>query len=140
MKKILLSLILLPLLACSCKSLRYSENTYTIKYNKYIDEGFYIYPKEASNISLNYIPISQICIEIQEGKPIEGQDLKGLVLIKEGDPNTFADKAVPTYEYMLDLLVTKAKKEGANAIINLNWDINEKGKHIIEGLAVKLEK
>lgn len=135
-KKLFLSLIITAVIS-SCASTKYAEYIHTEDYSKYSKEGFYIYPQETSNTSLTYTPLTNIHIFIQAGKPEKGQNLQGLSIIKEGDPHTFADMAIPTYEYMLDKIVNEAKKVGANAIINFKYNgiTNE-----IMGLAVKLEK
>ena len=113
----------------SCTSMRYSEKTYVNDYTKYVNEGFYIYPSNAVPSSLSYTPISEISIIFSAGKPGKSSDTDGLIIIKQGDPNTFADR-----------LVEKAKTFGANAIINLKGKNLNKDQYIIEGIAVKLDK
>ena len=123
----------------SCTSMRYSEKTYVNDYTKYVNEGFYIYPSNAVPSSLSYTPISEISIIFSAGKPGKSSDTDGLIIIKQGDPNTFADYAIASPEYMVDRLVEKAKTFGANAIINLKGKNLNKDQYIIEGIAVKLE-
>ena len=124
----------------SCTSMRYSEKTYVNDYTKYVNEGFYIYPSNAVPSSLSYTPISEISIIFSAGKPGKSSDTDGLIIIKQGDPNTFADYANASPEYMVDRLVEKAKTFGANAIINLKGKNLNKDQYIIEGIAVKLDK
>lgn len=124
----------------SCTSMRYSEKTYVNDYTKYVNEGFYIYPSNAVPSSLSYTPISEISIIFSAGKPGKSSDTDGLIIIKQGDPNTFADYAIASPEYMVDRLVEKAKTFGANAIINLKGKNLNKDQYIIEGIAVKLDK
>ena len=84
--------------------------------------------------------IPQISIIFSAGKPGKSSDTDGLIIIKQGDPNTFADYAIASPEYMVDRLVEKAKTFGANAIINLKGKNLNKDQYIIEGIAVKLDK
>lgn len=133
MKKII-SFAMLVALASSCTSLQYVENTYVQDYRQYVEEGFYIYPKECSNALLKYVPISYIEIDAHPGKPQKGQDTSGLAVLEYGDPNTFADTAVPTYKYLTDKLVKKAKEMGANAIISFQCV-----RYNASGIAVRLQ-
>ena len=137
-KTILLAMFAIGLV--SCRSLEYQEFTFVEDYSNYVGDGFYIYPKEASNITLDYVPVSIVDIEAHAGKPAKGQKLDGLLISENGDPNTFADLAVPTPEYMMKRLVEEAKKKGANAIINYKNVKIGRYRYRASGLAVKLTK
>ena len=139
MKKTIL-LAMLAISLASCRSLEYYEFTFVEDYSNYVGEGFYIYPEEASNITLEYVPISIIDIEAHAGKPAKGQKVDGLLINENADPNTFADLAIPTPEYMMKRLVEEAKKKGANAIVNYKNVKIGAYKYRASGLAVKLEK
>ena len=137
MKKLVLFLFAIAALAsCSTFStVKYSETLSGQLYNMYLDEGFYIYPKECSHNTPEYIPLSYLEFKVRPGKPEKGQDTTGLIIIKEGDPNTFADYAYPSYEYLVDKLVDAAKNLGANAIVDFSCVTNR-----ASGIAVKLIK
>lgn len=126
------------LMLYSCKSMYYSEKVYTLDFSKYTKEGFYIYPKEVTPLTLKYDPISDITITFKSG-----------VLTKEHDPSQFtvvdragfSGLAIPTSKYILDKVVQEAKKHKANALINFNIRYLDNFRKIeVSAIAVHIEK
>lgn len=136
MKKAIL-LAILAISMASCSTLRYHESVYVEDYSKYIEEGFYIYPKNAEHIILDYVPITYIEVNIQAGKPEEGTDISEFMVT--GDPHTFADIIKPTPEYLTKRIVEEAKEKGANAIIGFSMGMGTYT-YSVSGLAVKLKE
>lgn len=152
MKKLLFTLLSISVLA-SC-SPRYSEALYKSDYTQHVKEGFYIYPEGAVPSVLNYIPMASVSIVFTYGKPDKKTNSPGIMIIKDGAPQTFSDYAIPSKKYMIDKLVEAAKEYGANAIINLSGSELKKrtvatssgmvfefkeGDFIISGVAVKIQ-
>lgn len=136
MKKLLFTLLSIGVLA-SC-SPKYSETVYESDYTKYVKEGFYIYPDGALPAVLDYTPMASLSIVFTYGKPDKDKNNPGITIIKDGDPHTYSDYAVPSKEYMTSKLVEAAKVCGANAIINMKG--KEIGRqYVISGVAVKIQ-
>ncbi len=138
MKKLLFTLLSISILT-SC-SPRYSEALYKSDYTQHVKEGFYIYPEGAVPSVLNYIPMASVSIVFTYGKPDKKTNSPGIMIIKDGAPQTFSDYAIPSKNYMVEKLVDAAKQHGANAIINLKGKEIGKQQYVISGVAVKVPK
>ena len=136
MKKILYTIIII--LFCSCKSMYYSEKVYKLDFSQYTKEGFYIYPKEVTPITLKYEPVSDILIVFKSGKLPKGYDPSQFTII---DRVEFSGLAIPTDKYILEKVVQEAKKHNANSLINFSIRYLDNFKKIeVSAIAVRIEK
>jgi hypothetical protein len=92
----------------------YFEKTETLDFSKYQKEGFTISPIADG---FHYTPVSNISIGFREGV-LEGysRSKEGISIVPGVVDNWFS----PSIDYMLDMIVKEAKKQGANGILNFN--------------------
>lgn len=126
MKKIFIFVILLTLTSCG---MRYVICTNSIDYSAYTKDNFFI--TESNSVSFNYDPVGSISVDIFSG--LIDNPKKPTYTIKVGAYNSAEiynpewGKTPPkimkyaSYEDALFYLSNRAKKMGANGIINLKF-------------------
>lgn len=133
MRKILFLLAMLLLTSCSN---RLYEYTTAIDYSSFCQDGFRITPFEYSSVEFEVI--GEIYTKIYVGKPSKDNRHKAeKVYTKAG--NYIWDVK---YEYMIESSIEKAKKLGANGLMNFDISLFEdknKSWYTITGVAVKFK-
>lgn len=128
MKRIILVLIIVLALG-SCMTPRHAYvRTYVGDLSKYLKEGVAVYPVAPSETGYKeYIPVAEIYVEAGYGL--------------DENEKIFD----PTYEYMIEQLVSEAKKRGANCLFNVKINVGHDSEEeyslrcTASGFAVKLK-